>query len=76
MSHHRKLAKASVFVEGDIPFVVTETPSEVAAIIDAHPHGLIRLTLGNESEWSGKPLYVRANRINAIAPAMVDEYAT
>lgn len=66
-----RLAKAAVYMwDDDVPFNVAETPSEVAELLrNAEPEDLVQLTLGNESDWNGKPLYVRACRINAISPS-------
>ena len=65
-------AKAAVYVgDDDWPFVVAETPSEIAAMVKAAENSgtsLIQLTLGNTSDWNGKPLFVRAARVNAISP--------
>jgi hypothetical protein len=66
----RKRAMASVYVAAeDACWVVTQTPSEVAeALRAASPDDLLELTLGNDSEWNGKPLFVRARSITAISP--------
>ncbi len=72
-------AMASVYLApDDVPFIVVETPSEVAAIIKAaHDAGepLAKLTLGNASEWNAKPLYVRPASVVAVSPPkdLVDE---
>ncbi len=63
---------ASVFVSNDdAPFIVAETPREIAemvraAIRDGEP--LIELTLANSGDWNGKPLICRADRIVAMCP--------
>lgn len=66
-----KQPKASVYVgDDDVPFIVTETPSEIAVLVEnaeSTAQGLIQLTLGNRSDWNGKPLFVRAAKINAIS---------
>ncbi len=63
---------ASVFLNGDdTPFIVAETPREIAemvrtAIRDGEP--LVELTLANARDWNGKPLFCRADRIMAMCP--------
>jgi hypothetical protein len=61
---------ASVYVgEDDVCWVVCETPSEIAGMVsDAAPDQLLELTLGNRSDWNGKALFIRAERIGAISP--------
>lgn len=63
---------ASVYVSGDDnPFVVTESPSEVADIIHAAVEDrqtFAKLTLGNLSDWNSKPLFVRPASVVAISP--------
>jgi hypothetical protein len=63
---------ASVYVgDDDAPFIITETASEAAAIVVAALSAgrtFATLTLGNESEWNAKPLYVRAEAVMAISP--------
>jgi hypothetical protein len=63
-------AKASIYVgQDDAAWVVTQTPSEIAEMVrSADPEDLIEFTLGNESEWNSKPLYIRAKNITAISP--------
>jgi 2-keto-3-deoxy-6-phosphogluconate aldolase len=68
----RKRAMASVYLgDDDTPFIVAETPREIAemvraAIRDGDP--LIELTLANASDWNGKPLIARADRVTAVSP--------
>ncbi len=63
---------ASVFLgDDDTPFIVAETPNEIAELVraalrDGEP--LIELTLANNSEWNGKPLIARADRVTAACP--------
>lgn len=66
----RKRAMASVYVsDEDACWLVTQTPSEVAATLrEAGSDDLLELTLGNDSDWNGKPLFVRARAITAISP--------
>lgn len=63
---------ASAYVgEDDAPFIVAESPGEVAALVRAaiaSGDPLIELTLANSSDWNAKPLYVRADRVSAISP--------
>jgi len=70
---------ASVWVLGDpTAFVVTQTPAEVEALVeDAEARGQVFLELtlsdvedgeGDACPWDGRPLRVRPERINAIAP--------
>lgn len=68
-------AKASVYVgSDDAAWIVTETPSEVVdEVRSANSDDLIKLTLGNRSDWNGKPLYVRAGAITSISPPRDDE---
>lgn len=63
-----RLAKASVFVgQDDAPFLVAETPREVAHLVhDAE--GMVELTLANSGDWNGKPLLVRADCVTAVCP--------
>ncbi len=68
----RKRAMASVFLgEDDAPFIVCETPREIAELVrvalrEGEP--LIELTLANLSDWNGKPLIARADRVFAVCP--------
>ena len=65
----RIIPKASVYVDGEQAcWIVTQTPSEVAQLVENYPDQLIELTLGNFSDWGGKPLYVRSSKINSISP--------
>jgi hypothetical protein len=68
----RKRPMASVFLgDADSPFIVAETPNEVAALVRAAFAGgdpLIELTLANLSDWNGKPLICRADRVVAACP--------
>ena len=63
---------AAVYVSpDDAPFIVAETPSEVAAMIVAAlaaDRPLVMLTLGNLGDWNAKPLYVRPASVIAISP--------
>lgn len=70
-------AMASVYIHEDgVPFLVAETPSEIAAIVrEADLEELVELTLADPESWeprpgswAGKPLYVRAGKVNAISP--------
>ena len=65
-------AKAAVYLfPDDVPFIVTESPSEIVSLMgvaEGLGDPLVKLTLGNQSEWNGKPLFVRADRIVAISP--------
>lgn len=68
-----RLAKASVFVadETNAAWAVAETPSEVEALAEPRPSGMIQLTLANEEhEWNGRALFVRADRVCAVSPPM------
>lgn len=69
-TQRRTRAKASVFMEqSEIAWLVTETPSEVADRLDgAVPGAMLKFTLGNDSDWNGRPLYIRADAITAISP--------
>ncbi len=68
----RKRAMASIFLgDDDVPFIVAETPREIAELVrtalrDGEP--LIELTLANDSDWNGKPLIGRADRVIAVCP--------
>ncbi len=68
----RKRAMASVFLgDDDTPFIVAETAREIAELVraalrDGEP--LIVLTLANASDWNGKPLIARADRVTAACP--------
>jgi hypothetical protein len=63
---------ASVFLgDDDCPFIVAETPREIAALVrDAirNDEPLIELTLANDSDWNSKPLIARADRVVAACP--------
>lgn len=63
-------AKASIYVgDTDIAWLVTETPSEVISkMLDSTSETMIQFTLGNNSDWNGKPLYIKKRCINAISP--------
>lgn len=65
-------AMAAVYVgDDDCPFIVAETPREVADLLrDAIKAGepLVELTLANDSDWNAKPLIVRADRVVSISP--------
>jgi len=59
------------FTDDDAPFLITETPSEAVAALQAAENAgesFAKLTLGNASDWNAKPLYVRASRIVAVGP--------
>lgn len=62
--------KATIFIgDTDIAWIVTESPTEIAQMIEDNPDDkLLKLTLGNFSSWGGKPLYVRAKSITSIGP--------
>lgn len=67
--------KASLFIEGDTAcFLVTETPSEVATLVDGglikDKPALVQLTSGNQGVWNGKPIFVRADLVRSITPPM------
>lgn len=52
-------------------FVITETPSEAAAIVAQAVRDeqvFAELTLGNTSAWNAKPLYVNPTAVFAISP--------
>lgn len=64
----RRLAKACVYVgDSERPFLVAESPREVADLVTGAT-GLVELTLANESDWNGKPAFVRGDRVAAITP--------
>ncbi len=68
---------ASLFLAQDcVPFVVAETPNEIADLVrralrEGEP--LIELTLASDSDWNGKTLVCRADRVAAACPPMDDE---
>lgn len=68
----RKRPMASVFLgDDDVPFIVAETPNEIAALVRAalrEGEPLIELTLANDSDWNAKPLIARADRVVAACP--------
>jgi hypothetical protein len=72
-----KRAMASVYQHGDDAcFIVTQTPSEVHAALEAAEQAgdtFALLTLGNTSEWNGKPLYIRPSSVVAISPPKTGE---
>lgn len=67
-----KRAKSSIYISTDDScFLVVETPSEVREMVmeaRLHDHIFVELTLGNESKWNGKPLYVKWEYVVAISP--------
>ena len=64
----QRLGKACVYIgDSECPFLVAETPREVAALV-MDQRGLIELTLANDAPWNGKPVFVRADRVVAITP--------
>lgn len=67
-----KRAMASIFLSGDdYPFVVTQTPGEVADLVRngvENKEILIELTLGNQSSWNNRPLFVDPREVKAISP--------
>ena len=68
----RKRPMASVFLgDDDCPFIVAETPREIAELVRAairEGEPLIELTLANDSDWNAKPLIARADRVVAMCP--------
>ena len=76
-STRQRRPMASIFLVGDgVPFVVAETPHEIADLIrqamrDGEP--LIELTLASSGDWNGKTFICRADQIAAASPpAMCD----
>lgn len=68
-TQRRTLAKSSVFMDNDIAWLVTDTPSEVAAKVEAAgATDMLKFSLGNDSDWNGRPLYLRADAITGISP--------
>lgn len=67
-----RLAKASIYLSpSDLPFLVAESPHEVTDAVQVAIDGgylFVCLTLGNESEWNGKPVFVRADAVLAVSP--------
>jgi hypothetical protein len=63
-------AKASIYVgNDDVAWVVTQTPSEVVAMIrEADPDDMLEFNLGNASSWNARPLYIRAKVISSVSP--------
>lgn len=59
------------------PWLVTQTPSEVAAAVreaDLVGDPLIELTLANPDDgWAGRPLFVRGDKVDAISPSVLDD---
>lgn len=64
-----RTAKASVYIgTDDAAWLTVESPSEIAALMATAPSdGLIQLTLGNQSTWNGKPLWLRNSAITAVS---------
>lgn len=67
-----KRAMAAIYLGPDsAPFIIAETPSEATIIVEAalnDGRAFAELTLGNDSEWNAKPLYVKATSVFAISP--------
>lgn len=67
-----RIAKATVRLAGDErPYVVCETPSEVASAVEAaHDRDdvLIELSLANPDDWNGKPLYINPFSLHSVSP--------
>lgn len=65
-------ALASIFIgDDDRAWLVTATPSEAAGIVREGiltGERFVEFTLGNKSDWSGKPLYLDPEAITAISP--------
>lgn len=67
-----KRAMAAVYLgDDDTPFIVAQTPGEIAELVRAAikaDEPLIELTLANSSDWNAKPLICRVDRVTAISP--------
>ena len=60
---------AAVYVlPDDTPWQVTETAREVVVLIEEAQGPFIELHLGNQDEWNGKAVFVRASGIHSISP--------
>jgi hypothetical protein len=67
----RRLPKATVFMRhgDDVPWLVAETPSEVAHATANTNGPFIPLTLANPGDdWNGRTVHIRAADIQAVAP--------
>jgi hypothetical protein len=74
--HHLK--KAQVYLVGErSAFETAQTPREVYALVEAAamPQDFVELTLATNNAWNGKPLFVRACFVAAIAPPTQPEDA-
>ncbi|MES2867611.1 MAG: hypothetical protein V4703_12785 [Actinomycetota bacterium] len=71
----RKRAMAAVYLgDDDVPFIVAQTVGEIAERVRAAIRAgdpLVELTLANDSDWNGKPLICRADRVTAMSPPKV-----